>query len=168
MRYLICLLLAALLTACGNKTEPKKIETEETIGLDATAEVEDPESAESASAPIPADTTTTTADNTSEIPTNPLRDAYFGELHIHTAYSLDAFIFGNSLNDPFLAYRFAKGETVKLPTGVEKKIVAPLDFAAVTDHAEALGEYEICTNPEMKGYETKTCKGMRANEIRYF
>ncbi|WP_160154091.1 DUF3604 domain-containing protein [Microbulbifer sp. ALW1] len=144
---------------------------EESIGLDATAEVESVETAETNDTPIPTDATTTPvnkAGGSSEVPTNPLRDAYFGELHIHTAYSLDAYIFGNALNDPFMAYRFAKGETIKLPTGVEKKIISPLDFVAITDHAEALGEYEICTNPEMKGYDTETCKGMRANEIKYF
>jgi len=52
---------------------------------------------------------------------NPLRDAYFGELHLHTAHSLDAYIFGTTMNDPFTAYRFAKGEEVTLPSGAKKK-----------------------------------------------
>ena len=42
---------------------------------------------------------------------NPLRDAYFGETHIHTAYSLDAYLGGTRLT-PSDAYLFAKGESV--------------------------------------------------------
>lgn len=61
---------------------------------------------------------------------NPLKNPYFGELHLHTAYSLDAYIFGTHANDPFTAYRFAKGEEVELPAGGKKRIKAPLDFAA--------------------------------------
>jgi hypothetical protein len=108
------------------------------------------------------------AEREAAAPANPLKDAYFGELHLHTAYSLDAYIFGNSMNDPFVAYRFARGEEVALPTGVQKRIVAPLDFAAITDHAEALGEYEICTNPEMAGYDSETCQGVRAHDMKPF
>jgi len=99
---------------------------------------------------------------------NPLKQAYFGELHLHTAYSLDAYIFGNTMNDPFVAYRFAKGEEVALPTGIKKRIAKPLDFTAITDHAGGLGEYEICTNPSLEGYNTETCKGVRANDIKPF
>jgi hypothetical protein len=98
----------------------------------------------------------------------PLKDVYFGELHLHTAYSLDANIFGNSVNDPFEAYKSAKGETVELPTGVAKRIKTPLDFAAMTDHAEALGEYEICTNPARDGYDSETRQGIRANDQKPF
>ena len=47
-----------------------------------------------------------------DIRSDPLRQAFFGELHLHTAYSLDAYIFGNTMNDPFVAYRFAQGEEV--------------------------------------------------------
>ena len=69
---------------------------------------------------------------------NPLRDAYFGEQHMHTAYSLDAYIGGTRLQ-PSDAYRFAKGEEVQV-LGQRYRISKPLDFAAVTDHAEYLGE----------------------------
>ena len=96
------------------------------------------------------------------------KNAYFGELHLHTAYSLDAYIFGNTLNDPFVAYRFAQGEEVDLPVGGKKKIITPLDFAAVTDHAGALGEYEICTNPDFSNYKSKTCVGIRGGEMKPF
>lgn len=99
---------------------------------------------------------------------NPQRNAYMGELHLHTAYSLDAYIFGNTMNDPFTAYRFAKGEEVTLPNGAKKRIKAPLDFAAITDHAEALGEYESCTNSKMPAYNSETCKGIRAGNQKPF
>jgi len=118
-------------------------------------------------APPPADGAPI-AEREAAAPRNPLKNAYFGELHLHTAYSLDAYIFGNAINDPFVAYRFARGEAVALPTGVEKRIVAPLDFAAITDHAEALGEYELCTNPETSGYDSESCQGIRAHDMRPF
>jgi hypothetical protein len=73
-----------------------------------------------------------------EVPFNPLKEAYFGEQHLHTAYSLDAFIGGARLT-PSGAYRFAKGEEVEV-NGVKLRISAPLDWAAVTDHAEYIGE----------------------------
>ncbi|WP_169303104.1 DUF3604 domain-containing protein [Thalassotalea mangrovi] len=110
--------------------------------------------------------TPTIAELEANVKRDPLKQAYFGELHLHTSYSLDAYIFGNTMNDPFTAYRFALGEEVKLPTGMSKRISKPLDFAAVTDHGGGLGEYEICTNPKQEGYETQTCVGVRANDMK--
>jgi len=72
------------------------------------------------------------------VPENPLKEAYFGEQHVHTAYSLDAYIGGARLT-PSDAYRFAKGAQVTIG-GQTFSIGRPLDFAAVTDHAEYLGE----------------------------
>ena len=69
---------------------------------------------------------------------NPLKDAYFGEQHLHTAYSLDAYIGGARLT-PDSAYRFAKGEEVEV-SGQKFRLHRPLDWAAVTDHAEYIGE----------------------------
>ena len=69
---------------------------------------------------------------------NPLRDAYFGETHMHTAYSLDAYIGGARLT-PSDAYRFAKGEAVTVD-GKAHQSKRPLDFVAVSDHAEYIGE----------------------------
>ena len=70
---------------------------------------------------------------------NPLKNVYFGEQHLHTANSPDAFAMGTR-NTPDDAYRFAKGEAVKKlvdGTTVQKK--TPYDWVAVTDHAEYLG-----------------------------
>ena len=66
------------------------------------------------------------------------RQAYYGETHVHTKLSFDAFIFGNR-NGPDEAYRFAKGEKIFHPAGFEMKLRVPLDFQAVTDHAMYLG-----------------------------
>ena len=67
---------------------------------------------------------------------NPLREAYFGELHCHTAYSLDAYAIV-CLGDPDDAYRFAKGESLAtIKGGAEPvRLTVPLDFCAVTDHS---------------------------------
>jgi hypothetical protein len=71
-------------------------------------------------------------------PANPLRNAYFGETHMHTAFSLDAYIGGARLT-PADAYRFAKGEAATVD-GKAHQRKRPLDFVAVSDHAEYIGE----------------------------
>jgi len=65
---------------------------------------------------------------------NPLKEAYFGETHVHTSYSLDAYIGGARIT-PDEAYRFAKGQEVTV-NGQKHSIGRPLDFVAVSDHAE--------------------------------
>jgi len=62
----------------------------------------------------------------------------WGDTHLHTANSVDAFGFGNRL-DPEAALRFARGEEVTSSTGVKAKLARPLDFLVVSDHAEGLG-----------------------------
>ena len=67
------------------------------------------------------------------------RNAYFGDMHIHTRNSFDAYIF-NVRRTADDAYRFAKGETIKHPSGFDMTVAGgPLDFYTVTDHAEYLG-----------------------------
>ena len=79
------------------------------------------------------------------IPVNPEREAYYGDLHLHTSYSLDAYEFGTKV-DPDEAYRFAKGEVVPyLGQPVQRR--EPLDFLAVTDHSEALGIFNELEDP---------------------
>jgi len=72
------------------------------------------------------------------VPGNPLKDAYFGETHVHTSYSLDANIGGARIT-PDGAYRFAKGEDVTV-NGQKRNIRKALDFVAVSDHSEFIGE----------------------------
>ena len=69
----------------------------------------------------------------------PQRQAFFGDLHIHTMYSLDAFSW-SVRTTPDDAYRFAKGEALIHRDGRALRLRGPrLDFLAVTDHAEYLG-----------------------------
>ena len=65
--------------------------------------------------------------------TNPYRNAFFGDLHVHTALSFDASAFGTTAS-PSDAYRYAQGEAIAHPSGFEVQLTQPLDFYAVTDH----------------------------------
>ena len=69
---------------------------------------------------------------------NPIRNAYFGDLHVHTKYSFDAYAFG-TVATPSDAYRFAKGEAIKNPAGFDMQLNEPLDFYGVTDHGFFMG-----------------------------
>lgn len=66
------------------------------------------------------------------------RNAYFGDLHVHTEFSFDASAFGTTAT-PADAYRYAQGEPLKHPSGFEVQLAQPLDFYGVTDHAIFLG-----------------------------
>jgi len=66
------------------------------------------------------------------------RQALFGELHMHTKWSFDAYMF-NTRATPDDAYEFAKGKPLKHPVGQTYQLSRPLDFMAVTDHAFYLG-----------------------------
>ena len=63
---------------------------------------------------------------------------FWGDTHVHTSNSVDAFGFGNRL-DPEAALRFARGEEVTSTTGIKAKLARPLDFMVIADHAEGLG-----------------------------
>ncbi|OQY69387.1 MAG: hypothetical protein B6D46_00155 [Polyangiaceae bacterium UTPRO1] len=108
---------------------------------------------------------------------NPLRNLYFGDLHVHTALSFDAQAF-DVRTTPAEAYGFARGAPVALPpldvNGVGTRTVQlerPLDFAAVTDHSEFLGEVEECTTPGSPNYDAPTCqlyRGETYSAVRFF
>lgn len=93
--------------------------------------------------------------------------ALFGDLHVHTTLSTDAWNYDLKVR-PSGAYSFAFGDSILLPPLDEKgvgtrsvKIDRPLDFAAVTDHAEFLGEQYLCTNEISPSYYTEKCKAIR-------
>ena len=81
-----------------------------------------------------------------------LKNAYFGDLHVHTKYSFDAYI-GGSTAGPDEAYEFAKGKPINVLNDTVR-IIRPLDFAAVTDHSEYLGEMYSAQNKGVAGYFT--------------
>src|SRR5215471_12849590 len=70
---------------------------------------------------------------------NPDRDVYFGETHIHTSWSVDAWVMGNRITGPDDALKYAQGQTIKHPAGFDIKIETPMDFMGVTDHSEYVG-----------------------------
>jgi hypothetical protein len=83
---------------------------------------------------------------------------YWGDLHVHTAYSLDAYAFG-TLKTPAQAYAFARGEAMTLQDGSTAQLDRPLDFAAVTDHAEWFDLLHICTDPQ--NFAAPYCERLR-------
>lgn len=98
---------------------------------------------------------------------DPNRRAFFGDLHVHTSLSLDANIQGNRIT-PAMAYRFARGERVGIQPhdadGVPTRwaqLERPLDFAAVSDHAEFLGVVDVCADDESTGYNRMECRAYR-------
>ncbi len=95
---------------------------------------------------------------------DPLRRPFYGDLHVHTGLSFDAFGQGVRVR-PRDAYRFARGEPLPLPPygeGAQQiRLRRPLDFAAVTDHAELLGETRICREPGLPGYGSLVCRLVR-------
>ncbi len=78
---------------------------------------------------------------------NPERNAYFGELHIHSSWSIDAYVFGTRLG-PDDATRYAMGESVVHPGGFDVKLDEPLDFSVVMDHSEYTGALTMADDPE--------------------
>ncbi|NKB37276.1 MAG: DUF3604 domain-containing protein [Gammaproteobacteria bacterium] len=90
----------------------------------------------------------------------PSRNPYFGDLHVHAAYSLDSYINFNPV-DPDKAYRFAKGEEVTISGGRKLKLTTPLDFAAVTEHGEYLGELSLCLDESTAQYNIPLCRDIR-------
>lgn len=96
--------------------------------------------------------------------------ALFGELHIHTSFSFDAAAISVGTT-PFDAQRYARGESIPFFPINEKgeatgtaTIDRPLDFLAVTDHGEFLGEVAICRTESSPSYGTEFCKNYRASQ----
>ncbi|CAN7404132.1 DUF3604 domain-containing protein [Phenylobacterium sp. LjRoot219] len=75
------------------------------------------------------------------------RRAYFGELHLHTGYSFDAYVMSGVRTTPEDAYRYAQGLPVEY-LGQTVKRARPLDFTAVTDHAEQIGVLNQLDDPK--------------------
>jgi hypothetical protein len=97
-----------------------------------------------------------------------LRQPFFGDLHIHTRFSADAYIYGTRVG-PRDAYAFATGSAIPFADDDEAqtrsgRIDRPLDFAAVTDHAEFFGEVRLCDTVGSPVYDTDLCRTLRQSE----
>jgi hypothetical protein len=99
---------------------------------------------------------------------NPLRNAYYGDLHAHTLLSFDAYGYDLRVT-PAQAYGFAHGEEIRLPpldadgNGTRSaRLLRPLDFAALTDHLDLVGEVRLCLTPGSPPYDTPECADFRA------
>ncbi len=97
----------------------------------------------------------------------PARRPLFGDLHVHTRYSLDASTQGTRTS-PDQAYRFARGEALPIQPWNEQgeaarslQLSRPLDFAMVSDHAELIGEVHMCNTPAVEGYGSLYCRFYR-------
>ena len=98
---------------------------------------------------------------------NPDNNLYWGDLHVHTRYSLDAAT-QDTRTTPVEAYAFARGEEIGIQPWRDGRplrtlrLERSLDFAAVTDHAELLGEVEICSVLDHKAYNSLYCRVYRS------
>ncbi|MEO9601290.1 DUF3604 domain-containing protein [Parasphingorhabdus sp.] len=98
---------------------------------------------------------------------NPERNVYFGDLHGHSDLSFDSYIFGNRLSLD-QSYRFAKGESLKNPGGELMQLSIPLDFAAMTDHAEGFGMHELCGGSAKNEEGADFCKRLENPDANLF
>jgi hypothetical protein len=100
----------------------------------------------------------------------PYKKAWFGDLHVHTAASYDATSFGVTTTVDE-AYSFARGTPLPLRLLSDPPdylapvlhISSPLDFTAVTDHAESLGETRLCYIANDPAYRSLVCRLYRGD-----
>lgn len=89
-------------------------------------------------------------------PYDPLKNAYWGELHVHSVESLDAVLFGTTATVED-AYRFAQGEPLRSAGGELMQLSRPLDFVAITDHAFGFGLRARCGDEALNLTERANC-----------
>ena len=94
--------------------------------------------------------------------THPEREAYFGETHVHTSWSLDSYLaFGNTIAGPEEFYKYSLGQPITHPGGFTVKITKPLDWGATTEHAEYLGAVQAALDPNSQLSGTLTGKSLK-------
>ena len=93
------------------------------------------------------------------------KNAYFGDLHIHTSWSFDAFIY-NTRTTPDDAYRYGKGEAIGHSALDNIQLQRPLDFMAVTDHAEYMGVMKKMIDPKDAFFKLDMAKKIRSEDPR--
>ena len=82
------------------------------------------------------------------------RRVFWGDTHHHSSYSFDSGMFGNTLG-PDESFRFARGEEVVASNGMRAKLIRPLDFLVVSDHAAYLGFTELMRTADPRLMATK-------------
>ena len=94
-------------------------------------------------------------------------NVYWGDTHLHTNLSLDAYNYGNRGLGPEEAYRFAKGERVKAHNGMNAQLRRPLDFLVIADHASNMGVMNglEAGNPDLLSSEVGADWASRLKEI---
>lgn len=92
------------------------------------------------------------------------RNAYFGQTHQHTSWSLDAYLMGNKVTGPAEAYEYSMGKTIKHPAGYDVKIKTPLDFQGVTDHSEYVGVMRLVNDPSSPIYKLPVSATLRPSK----
>lgn len=95
------------------------------------------------------------------------RKPYFGDLHLHTSYSFDAYVLFSSRVTPEQALRFAKGEVVPFLDKTVKR-AEPLDFMAVTDHSENIGVFRDLDDPNSEFSQSPLGEEVRKNGMKGF
>lgn len=98
---------------------------------------------------------------------NPAKNLYWGELHVHTMESFDAKLFGTTLSIED-AYRFARGEPLRGDGGESMQLSRPLDFMAITDHAESFGMRRLCQDEGLSLAEKANCYFLETPSVTAF
>ena len=96
------------------------------------------------------------------------RQALFGDLHLHTSYSFDAYVLMGAKVDPDQAYRFARGEPVQYLGDTIRRSTPPLDFMAVTDHSENIGVFNTLEDPNSPLSQSEIGQAVHQNGTKAF
>jgi len=93
---------------------------------------------------------------------NPLKNAYFGDLHVHTKTSVDSFLRRNMLTMKD-AYEFAQGAKKTTAAGETIQLTRPLDFMALTDHSESYQTYDLCVEGTGPASRSPGCQAIKSD-----
>ncbi len=95
---------------------------------------------------------------------NPMKDAFFGDLHIHTSWSLDAFAFQVRVG-PEDAYRYVLGGAIDHVSGEQIQMQGPpLDFIALTEHANYMGISSSAQDPQSPIRQIPLIQGLLSSD----